>query len=108
MKMTETYIKAKAAKVGDTVKCPACGKKFVKKTYNQVFCNNNNNTRFGNCKDRYWNKIDPCKRNNTTRISPANRTYYNLHIRERIERAEMANYDPGDSEYWDNSDNFFP
>ena len=76
MKMTEAYIKAKAAKVGDTVKCPACGKEFVKKTYNQVFCNNNNNTRFGNCKDKYWNTVDPRKRNNTTRISPANRAYY--------------------------------
>ena len=93
MKMTEAYIKAKAAKVGDTVKCPACGKEFQKKTYNQMFCSNNNRQRFGNCKDRYWNRVDPRKRNNTTRISPANRAYY--------ENVILASQDFDDDRGWD-------
>lgn len=75
--MTEAYIKAKAAKVGDIIECPGCNKDFVKKTYNQVFCNNINSKVSNNCKDKYWNTVDPRKRNNTTRISPANRRYYN-------------------------------
>lgn len=27
------------------------------------------------CKDKYWNTVTPTKRNNTTRISPANAAY---------------------------------
>lgn len=46
---------AKLAKAGDTISCPCCGKRFVKRTYQQVFCSNKG---AGNCKDRYWNDVD--------------------------------------------------
>nr|MDD4922188.1 hypothetical protein [Bacteroidales bacterium] len=69
MKMKEAYKIAKAAKVGETIQCPACGSKFVKSSYQQVFCKTKPGTQ---CKDRFWNTVTPGKRNNTTRISPAN------------------------------------
>lgn len=105
MKMTEGYIKAKLAKVGDFVQCPACGRRFEKKSYNQVFCSNAKTKLSNNCKDRYWNTVDPKKRNNTTRISPANAAWSARQSVLREERTYYENYDPGDSEYWDNSDN---
>jgi hypothetical protein len=62
------HAEAKAKKVGDKCICPACGTEFIKETYQQIFCK----TRGGTvCKDKYWNTVDPHKRNNTTRISPA-------------------------------------
>jgi hypothetical protein len=76
MKITKAYNIAKTAKVGELITCPACGKQFIKKTYNQIFCNNAKTKKSYNCKDRYWNTVDPNKRNNTTRISPANARYY--------------------------------
>ena len=45
---------------------------FVKTNYQQAFCKNHGGTK---CKDTYWNKVTPNKRNNTTRISPANDAY---------------------------------
>jgi len=73
----------KEAKVGDECICPSCGTKFIKETYQQVFCKTKGGTI---CKDKYWNTVTPQKRCNTTRISPANARYYE----ERI-----ANYDDG-------------
>jgi hypothetical protein len=51
------------AKVGERIACPCCGKSFVKKTYNKVFCSNGR-TRKGSssCKDRYWNYVDDNRR----------------------------------------------
>lgn len=46
---TQQYKAAKAAKVGDVVKCAHCGKEFVKRYYQEVFC-------CPKCKDDYWNK----------------------------------------------------
>ena len=66
------YQKAKEAKVGQTVYCPSCGKPFEKTNYQQAFCKNQLGTI---CKDFYWNNVTPSKRNNTTRISPANAAY---------------------------------
>lgn len=37
------------AKIGDTCRCPICGKKFLKKTYQQKFC-------CIRCKNKYHNK----------------------------------------------------
>jgi hypothetical protein len=74
--MTEAYTKAREAKVGEFVICPCCGNGYLKIFYNQVFCSNAKTKRFNNCKDKYWNRTDPKKRNNTTRISPANKAYY--------------------------------
>ena len=67
----------RATKVGDECTCPTCGTKFVKMAYNQVFCKSKGGTI---CKDGYWNFVDESKRNNTTRISPANAAYYQNHI----------------------------
>ena len=105
MARREKYNKSKSAKVGDTCICPSCGTEFVKTSYQQAFCKTKGGTV---CKDKYWNTVIPTKRNNTTRISPANARYYNDVIVPLRERVENDNYDPGDSEYWDNSDNFFP
>jgi hypothetical protein len=51
-----SYKAAKAAKVGETVACGCCNKKFVKRSYQQAFCSNRGNN---NCKDRYWNEAVP-------------------------------------------------
>ncbi|MEN6291720.1 MAG: hypothetical protein ABFD07_06860 [Methanobacterium sp.] len=60
---------------------------FIKRTKAQVFCTTKKGTR---CKDAYWNQVDPRKRNNTTRISPANARY----MKEKLERIErMSDYD---------------
>lgn len=49
----------RAAKIGTTIKCPTCGRLFVKKSYQQVFCRNKGRN---NCKDRYWNISDGARR----------------------------------------------
>lgn len=95
--MKALYKKAKAAKVGEIVVCPACGNKFKKTHYAQAFCRKYGKTV---CKDYYWNNVTESKRNNTTRISPANAAW-----QERMkEREYFEDYDPGDSEYWDQKD----
>jgi len=73
MRLKERYNINKAAKVGTEITCPSCGTVFIKKTKAQVFCTVKKGTR---CKDFYWNSVTPTKRNNTTRISPANARYY--------------------------------
>jgi hypothetical protein len=106
MKIREAYKVAKDNKIGELTVCPSCGELFVKVTKAQAFCKNKGGTI---CKDKYWNTVTPTKRNNTTRISPANRFYKKNVIdpmREYREMNEDYDYDPGDSEYWDNSDNF--
>ncbi len=67
-KIKELYNKAKSAKVGEECRCPSCGTTFIKTNYQQAFCKSKTGTI---CKDKYWNKVMPEKRNNTTRISPA-------------------------------------
>jgi hypothetical protein len=52
------YQSNKSAKVGTECKCASCG--MI-------------------CKDAYWNTIDPKKRNNTTRISPASKRWLDKH-----------------------------
>ena len=133
-KIKELYENAKSAKVGSTCKCPSCGTEFMKTNYQQAFCKSKSGTI---CKDKYWNLVTPEKRNNTTRISPANLSFMaskeaqreaqNEYDRQRrtsegyIARNGVAynefdepmynvgiDYDAGDSEYWDNSDNGHP
>jgi hypothetical protein len=60
------------ASVGSTITCPSCNTSFIKNSYQTVFCKTKGRTK---CKDHYWNNIDESKRNNTTRISPANLNY---------------------------------
>lgn len=72
MKIKEQYKNNKNAKVGEECICPSCGSKFTKSNYQQAFCKTKSGTQ---CKDKYWNTVIPEKRNNTTRISPANDDY---------------------------------
>ena len=67
-----SYKKAKDAKVGELVECPSCHTKFTKTNYQQAFCKSKQGT---TCKDFFWNNVTPSKRNNTTRISPANKAF---------------------------------
>lgn len=69
MNRKQRYQLNKEAKVGDTCVCPSCRTEFVKGSYQQVFCKSKRGTK---CKDKYWNNVIETKRNNTTRISPAN------------------------------------
>ena len=62
--MKKLYAIAKEKKVGAQFSCPACSSSLTKKSYQHKFCGTK-------CKDRYWNNVDPRKRNNRTRISPA-------------------------------------
>jgi len=73
-KLTQRYNTAKNTKVGEEIICPSCGTKFIKNSYQTVFCKTKGGSK---CKDNYWNNVTPSKRNNTTRISPANAAYYN-------------------------------
>jgi hypothetical protein len=80
MKIRERYALNKETKVGAECTCPSCGTIFTKTNYQQAFCKSKPATR---CKDKYWNTVDPKKRNNTTRISPASQRW--LDSRERYE-----------------------
>lgn len=91
MSMRKQYKENKTAKVGDELHCPSCGSLFVKENYQQVFCKTKPKTQ---CKDKYWNTVTPKKRCNTTRISPANRRYYERHI-ERKDEFRVSDYDDG-------------
>lgn len=64
----------KERSIGSTCRCPSCGTAFTKEHYQQAFCKTKGGTI---CKDNYWNNVTPSKRNNKTRISPANARYYN-------------------------------
>ncbi len=77
MKIRTRYKQNKEAKVGDTCICPSCGQQFIKSSYQQAFCKTKSGTK---CKDRYWNTVTATKRNNTTRISPANLRFHAEHI----------------------------
>lgn len=50
--MSKQYDKNSEAKIGSTIECPYCQKKFIKKSYQHKFCNTK-------CKDKYWNIINP-------------------------------------------------
>lgn len=52
------YKLAKSAKVGDTIMCPSCCKKFVKRTYQHTFCSSKKKNGRQVCKDFYWNRVD--------------------------------------------------
>jgi len=80
MKIKARYQLNKDAKVGEQCICPSCNTTFTKESYQQAFCKTKGGTI---CKDKYWNTVDPKKRNNTTRISPANAAYQAMQIEER-------------------------
>lgn len=66
--MVDKVDAVKKLKVGDSFKCPVCGKNLIKKTYQHTFCGRK-------CKDKYWNTVDESKRNNINRISKARELY---------------------------------
>lgn len=49
----------KKSKVGVEIHCPTCGRAFVKKSYQQVFCTNKG---VNNCKDGYHNRATESRR----------------------------------------------
>jgi len=100
------YQIAKRARVGEIIICPSCGTQFEKKNYQSAFCKIKGKNR---CKDHYWNNVDPNKRNNTTRISPASASWMaRQHLDEDYLDSDtlgpLDDYDPGDSEYLDQKD----
>lgn len=60
--MKSDYAIIKGKPIGHAVNCCVCGKQFVKKSSSQAFCSNGRNKGAGNCKDAFWNKVDPEKR----------------------------------------------
>lgn len=92
-RLKAAYLVAKGKKKGEECVCPSCGSTFVKGSYQQVFCKRLPGTV---CKDNYWNNVTPNKRNNQTRISPASASW------SENRESYIEDYDPGDSEYWDN------
>ena len=68
MEIKKRYLLNKSIGIGCECYCPSCGSKFIKKTYQQVFCKTKPGTQ---CKDKYWNTVIPEKRNNRTRFSPS-------------------------------------
>jgi len=93
-KSKAVYCDNKQKKVGESCVCPSCGAMYIKSNYQQAFCKTKAGTM---CKDKYWNNVTPNKRNNTTRISPANARYYNNVI--CVEREYYNDFD--DDQGWD-------
>lgn len=85
-KITEIKDFNSRSKVGASLVCPSCGTDFIKESYQQVFCKTKPKTV---CKDKYWNTVDPSKRNNTTRISPASARW----MRKNKKRYENDTFD---------------
>lgn len=54
--MRNRYCGAKETKVGEKFMCPGCGTLITKRSYQHTFCGKT-------CKDRYWNNVDPRKKN---------------------------------------------
>lgn len=94
MKIREQYDKNKSAKVGENCKCPSCGTQFEKTNYQQAFCKSKSGTK---CKDKYWNTVDPNKRNNTTRISPASAAYSAMQY--ELKQSKPRYFDPHDDDH---------
>lgn len=95
-KLKEAYASSKSAKVGCTCICPSCGRNFTKTSYQQAFCKALPGTQ---CKDKYWNTVDPKKRNNTTRISPASAAWMDKQQANRERYGMDAEWD--DDPSWD-------
>lgn len=59
------YLQAQEAKVGTEIRCPWCGKKHKKTSYQKVFCSNYKTKGKKNCKDMFWNHVDDMRRERT-------------------------------------------
>ena len=95
MASIQDYTINKLAKVGTECICPSCATKFVKESYQQVFCKTRTGTK---CKDKYWNTVIPTKRNNTTRISPASSDWMQ---KQREKREDIHYYEDDNDCGWD-------
>lgn len=51
------------SEVGTKIKCPSCGREHTKTSTKKIFCSNYSTAGNRNCKDRYWNIVDPAKAN---------------------------------------------
>ncbi|GEM_PF-6962996 len=91
-KLKARYELNKSLKIGERINCAVCNRTFTKKTKQQAFCGGRRDTK---CKDKYWNTVDPNKRNNTTRISPASSRMLET---KRIEREDWDYEHPFSSE----------
>lgn len=91
MKLKARYQLNKDSKVGESCICPSCGAEFEKTNHQQAFCKTKGKTI---CKDKYWNTVTPEKRNNTTRLSPANTRWTEKQKHYREER-----WNPEDEEH---------
>ena len=91
MNFKKRYQLNKANKIGETCICPSCSTPFKKTHYQQAFCKSKTGTK---CKDKYWNSVTPNKRNNTTRISPANARW-----QARQEAYRRNTFNPDDYEH---------
>lgn len=94
------YLISKSAKVGEECKCPTCSTLFIKTNQQQAFCKSKSGTY---CKDWYWNNVTQNKRNNITRISPANASYYHNVIEPKQIEKEFYDDDQG----WDSHKDSF-
>lgn len=54
--MRLAYLFARGVRVGKAFPCPSCSRWVVKRSYQHIFCSNRGR---GNCKDYYWNRVDP-------------------------------------------------
>lgn len=91
MKIKARYQLNKSSKVGESCICPTCETEFTKTNYQQTFCKSKSGTA---CKDKYWNTVTPEKRNNTTRISPANAKWM-----EKQKQYKEERWNPEDEEH---------
>jgi len=89
--MKKLYKLNKTISIGGQCFCPSCGTMFKKVHYQQAFCKSKAGTQ---CKDKYWNNVTPNKRNNVTRISPANARY-----QLRMMRYKEQCFNPDDYEH---------
>lgn len=96
--MSERYKKNKDEKIKMDCICPSCGTHFTKNTKAQVFCRTQSGTK---CRDKYWNTIDPTKRNNRTRISPASNRWLCLNYDRKTLREPNNDerFNPDDHEH---------
>ena len=99
MKRKEQYKFNKAAKVGDEIVCPICGKHFIKKQWQQAFDD-------GKCKDAYWNAKKDRHKGGITNDAKGYHHQYNMAHPERLERigiykenGKFGRYDE-DGEFW--------
>lgn len=99
--MQMLYSANKNKKVGERCICPSCGCNFVKKTYQQAFCNKkgkvNKHGQRTLCKDQYHNTINESRR-------PYNRDYYY----GKISTAKMIERERSYEDWLEDEDNCHP